>query len=277
VIEVMTVAKLLPLVVLAGVGLWFVPFHPGAVFPLPAASEVGRTAIVLIFAFIGVEVALMPSGEIRDPARTVPRALFSALALTTALYLAIQAVAQALLGAAIADYAAAPLAEAAARLFGAAGGTLVLAGAVISMFGYLSGDMLGTPRAIFAFGRDRMLPAALAFVHPRFRTPWLAIMAHAAIVWTLATSGGFTALVTISNIATLSLYLLCVAASYQLQRSGVESAGRPFVLPAGPAIPLAAALVILWLLSQATREEVVVEAAVLAVASLLYAIRKVLP
>jgi amino acid transporter len=273
VIEIATVAKLLPLFVLAGVGLWLVPFNAFAVLPLPAASDVGRTAIILIFAFIGVEIALTPSGEIENPARTIPRALFLALMLTTVLYLAIQAVAQGLLGAELSTYAAAPLAEAAQRLFGPAGRTLVLAGATISMFGYVSGDLLGTPRALFAFGRDRLLPAWLASVHPQYRTPWIAILVHTAIVCALAISSGFTALAVISNVATLSLYLLCVAASYRLQRTGVALDGRPFVLPAGPLIPAATVLLILWLLSQATREEMAVEAAVLAVASALYAAR----
>ena len=159
-VEAMTVAKLLPLLVLVAVGIWFVnPDYlrwPG----MPAASAIGSTAIVLIFAFVGLEIALVPSGEVRDPARTVPRALFSALAITTTLYLLIQTVAQGLLGPAIATYADAPLAEAASRVLGAGGRLLVLAGAVVSMFGYVSGDMLGSPRALFAFARDGVLPAA---------------------------------------------------------------------------------------------------------------------
>src|SRR6185295_8629575 len=133
---------------------------------LPPASAVGQTAIVLIFAFVGLEIALVPGGEVRDPARTVPRALFSALAITTTLYLLIQGVAQGLLGPSISTFAAAPLAEAASRVLGGGGRLLVLAGAAISMFGYVSGAMLGSPRALFAFARDGVLPAALSRIHP---------------------------------------------------------------------------------------------------------------
>ena len=78
-VEAVTLAKLLPLVVLVGAGVWFVRGERLVITTLPAASAVGRTAIVLIFAFVGVEVALVPSGEVSDPARTVPRALFIAL------------------------------------------------------------------------------------------------------------------------------------------------------------------------------------------------------
>src|SRR5437899_3210558 len=82
--------------------------------------------------------------------------------------------------------AAAPLAEAASRVLGRGGRLLVLIGAVVSMFGYVSGDMLGSPRALFAFARDGIFPAPLVRVHPRFRTPYVAVMVHAAIVATLA-------------------------------------------------------------------------------------------
>src|SRR5437868_6673675 len=141
-IEIVTTAKLLPLVVLVAAGIWFVDTAFLRWPQTPAASAVGRTAIVLIFAFVGLEIALVPSGELRDPSRTVPRAVFSALAITTTLYLLIQLVAQGLLGPSMSTYAAAPLAEAAGRVLGHGGRLLVLAGATVSMFGYVSGDML---------------------------------------------------------------------------------------------------------------------------------------
>src|SRR5262249_17636640 len=174
-VEVVAAAKLLPLIVLVAAGVWFLrgPYLPWA--RLPALPQVGRTAIVLIFAFVGVEIALVPSGEVRDPARTVPRALFFALAITTTMYLLIQGVAQGLLGPSMSTFAAAPLAEAASRVLGGAGRLLVLAGATVSMFGYVSGDMLGSPRALFAFARDGVFPAALAKVRPIYRTPSVAI------------------------------------------------------------------------------------------------------
>ena len=156
----------------------------------------------------------MPSGEVRDPARTVPRALFLALAITTTLYLLIQRVAQGLLGPAIADFASAPLAEAAARVLGSGGRLLVIGGAIVSMFGYVAGDMLGSPRSLYAFGRDGVLPAALARVHPRFHTPHVAIAVYAVLIAALAVSSSFTQLAILANVAALTLYLTCVAASY---------------------------------------------------------------
>jgi amino acid transporter len=273
-VEVVTIAKLLPLLVLVAVGIWFLNPEYLRWPAMPAASAVGETAIVLIFAFVGLEIALVPSGEVRDPTRTVPRALFSALAITTTLYLLIQMVAQGLLGPSISTYAAAPLAEAAGRVLGSGGRLLVLGGAAISMFGYVSGDMLGSPRALFAFARDGVLPEAVARIHPRFHTPYIAIMLYAGIVATVAASSSFTQLAILANVAALTLYLMCVAGSYELQRRGVRAGGTPFAVPAGPMIPALAAGVIVWMLSHATRREFAVEGLVLTAASLIYLIRK---
>jgi len=274
-VETVTGAKLLPLVVLVGAGFWFVNPDFVKIAAFPAPSAVGRTAIVLIFAFLGVEVALVPSGEVRDPARTVPRALYLALAITTTLYLLIQRVAQGLLGPAIADFASAPLAEAASRVLGPSGRLLVVGGAIVSMFGYVAGDMLGSPRSLYAFGRDGVLPTALARVHPRFHTPHVAIATYAILIASLAISSSFTQLAILANVAALSLYLMCVSAAYELQRRNVRAAGgMPFVLAGGPAVPALAAAVILWMLSNATRREFAIEGLVVTVAALFYFIRK---
>jgi basic amino acid/polyamine antiporter, APA family len=78
----------------------------------------------------------------------------------------------------------------------------------------------------------------------------------------------------LANVAALTLYLMCVIASFELQRRDIRADGTPFAVPGGPVIPVAAAAVILWVLSNATRREFAVEAAVLAAASLLYSIRR---
>jgi APA family basic amino acid/polyamine antiporter len=274
-VEVMTAAKLLPLLILVVSGIWFVNPEYLRWPEMPTVPAIGKTAIVLIFAFVGLEVALVPSGEVRDPARTVPRALFSALAITTTLYLLIQTVAQGLLGPSMATFSTAPLAEAASRVLGRGGRLLVLLGAIVSMFGYVSGDMLGSPRSLFAFARDGVLPSAVARIHARFHTPYIAIIVYACIVATVSISSSFTQLAVLANVAALTLYLMCVAASYELQRRDVRAdGGIPFAVPGGPVVPILAAAVIVWLLSNATRREFGVEALVLAVAALFYFIRK---
>jgi APA family basic amino acid/polyamine antiporter len=274
-VEIITAAKLLPLLLLVAAGLPLLFSARPFAGPAPTAAALGQTSIVLIFAFAGTEVALVPSGEIRDPASTVPRAVYTALAIVTVLYVAIQVVAQATLGPALGVFRDAPLAETARRLVGAPGRALVLGGATVSMFGYVSGDMLSSPRALFAFARDGLLPRPLALVHPRFRTPHVSIAVYAIVVALLAISSSFTQLAILANVTALVIYLMCAIAAWQLQRRDVRTdEGRPFVMPGGPTIPLLACAVIVWLLLQATRREFFVLALVAALASVFYVIRK---
>ena len=272
-IEAITAAKLIPLLVLVAAGMWSLN-RDFLVAPMPSVSQVGQASIVLIFAFVGVEVALTPSGEIRDSARTVPRAILSALAIATAIYLAVQTVAQGVLGPELPAFEDAPLAEVARRLLGNAGRVLLLAGGTVSIFGYAAGDMLGTPRALFALARDGSLPAGLAKVHPRYRTPAVAIVIYAVVVALLAISSTFERLVIMANVSALLLYLLCVAASYELQRRDVRMAGTPFNLPGGALIQLIAAAGIVWLVSQASAREFMIQGLVLSAAVCYYVGRR---
>jgi amino acid transporter len=271
-VETITAAKLIPLLALVGVGVW--SMNPEFLrAPMPSVAQVGRVSIVLLFAFVGVEVALTPSGEIRDCSRTVPRAILSALTVATVVYLAVQVVAQGVLGPELPLHKDAPLAETAGRLLGGGGKLFLLAGGTISIFGYVAGDMLGTPRALLALARNGVLPQTVATIHPRFRTPAVAIALYACVVAALAISSTFERLVIMANVSALLLYLLCVVASYALQRQRVAMAGTPFDLPAGPAIQLLASAGIIWLLSQATSREWTVQALVLGAAIAYYAIK----
>jgi amino acid transporter len=271
-VEAMTLTKLLPLVLLIGAGLRFVTPETLSVGMAPPSS-IAAASLTLIFAFVGIEVALVPSGEIREPARTVPRAVFLALALSTAVYLSVQLVAHATLGADLARFAEAPLAEAASRALGPWGRALMLVGGTVSMLGYMSGDTLGMPRTLFAFARDGLFPAPLARLHPRFHTPALAIVTHVALVWMVAVTGSFEALALLSNVALLTCYLLCCVAAIELRRRDVRAGGAPFTVPGGAFVPVLACVVIAWLLAQATSREWAVTGAAVGVAAALYGLR----
>jgi len=269
---VATFAKLAPLILFAVAGAFFVRPEHLVIERVPAASEVSRTAILLIFAFSGIETALVPSGEVRDTARTVPRAILLAMVTITVLYLAIQLVAQGILGSALANATPAPLAEAAGVAFGPAGRTLLLLGATISMFGYMSGMILAVPRALYAFARDGILPARLAAIHPRYATPYLAIVIQTVIVLLLALSSTFERLAIISNLSVLLLYALCCAAAWQLRRRGVRTEGTPFSMPLGNVLPWLGIVIIIWLLTGSRLNEWAALLAALVIASVLYVI-----
>jgi amino acid transporter len=142
------------------------------------------------------------------------------------------------------------------------------------MFGYLSGDMLASPRSIFAFGRDALLPRRFASVHPRFHTPHVAIATHAVLTAALAASSTFTILALLSNVGVLTLYFLGCAAALRFVSRPAAPGSAGLRLPGERIIPIAAMGVILWILAHATRREFLVLGATLLAASLLYALRR---
>ncbi|HEV2045447.1 MAG TPA: amino acid permease [Chthoniobacterales bacterium] len=275
-VTVLTVAKLLPLLLFICAGLFFI--HPASLTwtAWPGSKALGDSVILLIFAFVGIEVALIPSGEVKNPARTVPRAAYLALVITTIIYITIQLVAQGTLGSELANYKDAPLAEAAAKFLGNIGRTILIAGATISAFGFVTSDILSSPRMIFAFGRDGALPAWFAHVHPRYRSPDVAIVTYAVLAFALSVTGTFEQLAVLSNVAVLLMYLLCCAACWFLVQRNVRADGRPFNFPGMKIVPALAILAILWILAHATRWEFAVNGIVLAVASLLFFARKLI-
>jgi APA family basic amino acid/polyamine antiporter len=142
------------------------------------------------------------------------------------------------------------------------------------MFGYVCGDMLSTPRTLYAFARDGLLPRVFAYIHPVRRTPSVAIWTHAAIVAVLAGSHTFQALAIVSNVGTLLLYLLCCGAALALARRNVRIADEPFTFQGAWLAPVAGAVLVMWILSTATPREFAVTAGVLAAATLAYFVRK---
>lgn len=269
VIELVTVAKLLSLVVFVVLGALFVaPEYLEPPAP-PDLRAIGSAAMIVIFVFAGIEAGLVPSGEVKEPSRTIPRSLLLALAIVTILYVAIQIVVQGILGP-LAGFSPQPLIAASGQIGGDPGRLAMAIAAAISMFGFVSGLTLAAPRALFALARDRMLPAVFGAVHPKYRTPWIAILAQSAVAALLASTGTFIQLLIIANVAVLVLYLLCCVSAYLLQRREVRASGVPFVLPAGPLIPALACLLIIWLLAHAEPRQLLVVAGVLALSTIIY-------
>lgn len=269
-----TIVKLVPLFFFIGVGLVFIHRDAALAVTLPQAKSLGEGVLLLIFAFAGIEVALVPSGEVIRPARTVPRSIYLALGLTTLIYLLIQFVAQGILDGELGHFTAAPLAEAARRFAGSAASSFLIVGATVSAFGFVASDVLSSPRILFALGRDRFLPRVFAHVHPAFRTPDIAILTYCGICLVLSLSSTFQQLAILANVAVLILYLLCCAAALELRRRDVRSDGAPFEFPGSVLIPPVAIAIIIWILAHATRKEFIIAGIVLGIASLLFFFRR---
>ena len=268
-----TIAKLLPLVLLIAGGLFAVDAKNLAVTDPPDVGTLARSSLLLIFVFAGIEAALVPGGEVKDPARTVPRAIFMAMAAVTLLYAGLQFVAQGVLGPALADAKASPLADAAGAALGGWARHLLLIGAVISMVGHAGAMILAAPRTLFAFARDGFLPAALARTHPVHRTPVAAILVQCAIVLVLAITSTFEQLAILANLSTLVVYALCCVAAWELRRRGVRMGGTPFRVPAAGVVIVLACLVIGWILTSVTAAEWLAFGIALAAAAAIFVIR----
>ena len=270
-ISVATLVKLIPLALFVGVGVWFVDpakLHAGTAV---SGDGFGRAVIFALFAFSGMETPLGASGEVADPRRTVPRAIVLAMGFVLFLYIAVQVVAQGLLGDALA-HSATPLASAIATVRPELG-VVLLAGAGASMLIWIGSDLLGAPRVLFAFARDRLLPAVLGTVDPKTHVPRTAIIVHSVLVILLAISGTFEALAILSGLASTFLYSMACSAAWRLDaRSVGGAAGRRRVIPLAAAIGIAAMVAIAV---QAKPVELFGLAAAVAIALVLYAGRRV--
>jgi APA family basic amino acid/polyamine antiporter len=266
-----TIVKLVPLAILIVLGLARADSANLRWEGVPAAGDLTRASIFLIFVFAGIESALVPSGEVKDPARTVPRAVFLALLVVTVFYILVHLAAQGVLGASLSGRAA-PLADTAEVVMGPAGALMLGVAVVLSTFGYLCGMILAIPRALFAFARDGVLPAALASVHPKYHTPWVAIIVQAVIAIALALSATWERLVILANVSVLIVYLGCAAAAWQLRRRNIRDDGAATVKPipgSMVAVPLAV-IVIVTLLTSVTRAEWLASGLTVLVGLLLY-------
>ena len=268
----MTVAKITPLLLMVGAGV--LALHPARMaITIPSPAPLARASLLLIFAFLGVESALVPTGEVRDPERTVPRAIAIALGTVFVGYVLVQLVAQSALGDALAG-SKTPVADAAGALMGEGGRKLILIGTTMSMFGYVSGMTLAVPRLLYAFGRDGFVLRSLGAVHPTFRTPHIAIAVQTTVNIILATTGTFEQLAILSNGSVLLVYAACAIAVLQLRRRNVRTDREPFVAPFGGVVPILAFAVIAWLLWSLTGKEWLALAIVIAAALLIYTITK---
>ena len=267
VVNVLTVAKLLPLLIFTIVGIFHVDW---SVFAAPATvtpDQLTTGALLLIFAFGGYEVVPVLGGETKDPRRMVPFALIMTIAIVASVTLLTQVVAFGTFPGIAGSRT--PLADSAALFMGAAGAALITAGAVLSTSGNNMGQALSGSRNLFALAEQGDLPRVLGYVHPRYRTPSNAIIVTSAVALALAVTGSFVTMAAASAISRLVVYVLSCAATIRLRgerfqgRLGPEATGgvpiKPpmFVLPGGPAIPVIAILSSLLILFGANQTQLV--------------------
>jgi APA family basic amino acid/polyamine antiporter len=241
-----------------------------AIGDVPSWGALGASMVLVMFAYSGMETALVPSGELNDPARDVPRATMVAILLVVLLYLALQVVGQGLLGAGLAK-SGVPVADTAARCGRPA---RAVAGYRVPLDGRLpDGQPVRHLAAGVRAGRDGYLPRIFGTVSAAHRVPLWALAVHATLAWVLAIAGNFDALALISGGAICLVYgLVCLAAWRAQARDIRERGDAPFVLPGGFVIPLVAIAAMVAITATLTRKEWLAIGIALAVLVVSYAL-----
>jgi APA family basic amino acid/polyamine antiporter len=228
-----TVTKVTLLAFFIVAGLAALLLHPG-IRVTPAATPTTATdwfeaLLLMIYSYGGFEAALIASGETRDARKDIPFALFTAIAATTLLYIAVQYLVIHTIPNAGAS--AAPVVDSARRFLSPLGVQIVAVGTLVSAYGYLSANMLHTPRITFAMGERGDFPAFFGRIHSRFRTPHLSILIFAAVLLLFSIAGNFKWNAMLSSVARLFVYGSVAAALPELRKKRPEA--ERFRLPFG--------------------------------------------
>lgn len=241
------IAKTVPLVAFVLVGFFAIDWATFPSIAVPATTDLGEAALLLLFAYAGFENTPAAAGEYRNPQRDVPFALLAMITIVTLLYMLVQIVALGTLP----DLASSttPLADSAALVVGAWAGIFMAVAAMVSIEGNVGNTILVGPRYLFALAKDGYGPRVLGEVHRTYRTPAAAIVTQSTLALLLALSGTFVGLAMLSIVARLATYVGTAAALPVLRRKFGDRPGA-IRLPGGVAIPvLAIGLCIVFLAS----------------------------
>lgn len=269
--NIFTVGKLVPLVIFIVVGLFYIQPENFVFDVVPEAGAFSGAVLILIYAFVGFEVAAIPAGETKDPQRNVPIALLSALGIVAILYILIQIVAIGTLPGIAASER--PLADAAGKFLGFFGASFITIGALISIFGNLNGGYLTASRIPFAMAVQRELPGFLAKVHEKFKTPHFALMITSVVILIFTIRTSFLEALTISTITRLLVYATTCAALpvFRFRKDAPEA---KFVVPWGTLAAVISLGLTGWLLLSVKFKEVQLIAIVAVIGAVLFVLRR---
>jgi amino acid transporter len=267
--NVLTIGKLTPLLLFALAGIFFIDPSRFALGAAPQAQPFTQAVMQLIFAFAGFEATVIAAGEMRNPQRNLPFAMLVAIGGVTVLYLLIQIVCIGTLPELASTER--PLADASLQFLGAAGASLIAAGALISTLGTYNGIMLLGPRLLYAMAENSQIPRLFARVHPRFHTPHAAILLTAFLGLVLSISGSFTYLLTLGVIARLLTYIVTAAALLVFRRRPHMEPAH-FRVPGGAVFPVLTLALCAWLIVNSGARELRDVGIAIAIGLVLFAI-----
>ena len=238
--------------------------------PIPPSGDLGAAALLLIYAFVGFEGAVVPAGEAKRPERDMPLGLLLGLAVVAVLYMLIQLVSQA----AVPDLANSktPLLDVSASLFGSTGAILLMVGVAASVLANLVSSMFSATRVTYALSLEKSLPRWFGEVHSRYLTPANSVVFFGVAAFLLAAFGSFTVLAAMTVLSRLFLYGMSCAAIPRL-RPQFRGEGR-FILRGGYSIPILGIAACVWLMLQVSERSIWMTAIFVGIGSILYWVGK---
>lgn len=252
--NIMTVAKLIPIILVAVLGLFFL--HPSNFQPFfipgkSSSANFAQATLTLFYVFSGFEGLVVAAGEMKNAEKNLPKALIISMSAVVVIYMLILIACIGVLGAKLMN-STVPVQDALTKMVGSWGGVVVAIGTLLSIGGVCVSSSFITPRSGEALAEHKMMPAVLAKKN-RWGAPYVAIIVSTCIGLLLAYSGTFAKLAMISAISRFVQYIpTCLAVI--VFRHKRPNAPRSFKLPFGPVIPVLALCVSIWLLCHTTME-----------------------
>jgi basic amino acid/polyamine antiporter, APA family len=244
--NIFTIGKLLPLLVFAAVGMFFIQPGNFNFDVVPEYANFSSAVLLLIYAFVGFEASVVLAGETKEPGRTIPFGLIVGIVIVAIFYIFIQIVSIGTLPGLAASER--PLADAASVFLGASGAAFITVGALISIFGNLNVGVLSSTRMLFAMSEQRDLPSVFERTHRKFKTPYVAIITTSVVMLILTIQSSFLTAVAIATITRLVVYATtCLALPIFRRRRDLPPA--PFSVPLGVGASVLSIALIIWLLT----------------------------
>ncbi|MBT5186693.1 MAG: APC family permease, partial [Kordiimonadaceae bacterium] len=247
--------KVMPLLVLILLGLQYVT--PETLFPksMPVIDDFGGVSLLLLYAYVGFETALITAGETDKPKTTIPRALIYTVLSMGLLYFLVMLVYVSIFSGSEAQ--GATLVDVGQKIAGPIGAIVITLTAIFSINGNLSGTMFAAPRLTYAMAEQNLLPEWFMKLRGKNASPVNSIMFFSAACTALALSGTFILLAISTSLARLIIYILCILALPVIKRRASEvSRANSFKVKGGYLIPIISLIICCWAASHSSFEAV---------------------
>jgi amino acid transporter len=265
--DALTIIKLAPLILFVVAGAGYILLNPVTAgenltpFAPFGYTGFGLTLVLVFWAYAGFEISTIPADVVENPGKVIPRAIILGMTIVTVFYLATNVVLFAVRPSPQLATDLAPLASATTSILGTGsilailGGLIVSVGALISVTGSDESGMIGTSRLGYALAVDGLFPKIFARVHPRYKTPYLAIIAQAATALIASLLGNLGTLVAVSVFFLAVAYAATCASILSFRRRDPEPT---FHLKGGAILPVIGVIFSIYLITQCTMYQMVI-------------------